>query len=223
MSQSATAAPAPATGFHARAGSQGSSRMTPTRQRLPSPAAVAAGHHPQQQQQQRRSGSASYCPLDRSPTRIRTSSVSSSSGGGSSWAQQQQPLLHIHLTFLVLIIASLWTYCMSRSDLLSHSLFRISAPNTHLLSHLYQQQESQVKSSHATYAGAAEAASHSVVGGGSSAAAAVPSTDVLSTASLIGGGGQSPASAQRHSFSWSSSPYPVGTSFPPSACEPCFA
>lgn len=128
-------------------------------------------------------------------TRSRTQSVSSS----LSWSQQQ-PLLHIHLMFVILITASIWTYCMSRSDLLSHSsLFRVS-PNTHLLSHLYHQHQFQVKSP--------------VNSGAVSVLADVPSSSGLADEATGVLSGPTTANQHRNSFSWSSSPYPSGTTLP---------
>lgn len=77
-------------------------------------------------------------PNDHQPVRRRVSSFSSSVTS-LSWSQQQ-PLIHIHLLFMMLLMASIWTYCMScNSDLLSAAFFfLISAPNSHPLSHLYQ-------------------------------------------------------------------------------------
>lgn len=118
-----------------------------------------------------------------------------------SWSQQQKPLLHIHLMFVILITASIWTYCMSRSDLSHASFFRIS-PNTHLLSHLYHQNLYQVKSH--------------VNPGAVSVLADVPSSSssgLEATSVITGptGSSQQPAPQYRSSFSWSSSPYPSGT------------
>lgn len=126
-----------------------------------------------------------------SSSRSRTPSVSSS----LSWSQQQ-PLLHIHLMFVLLITASIWTYCMSRSsDFLSSQFFRISSnPNTHLLSQLYQQQESHLKS-HVN----------------SGAAFALAESPQSAAGSQLNGPAAS-AAVDKHksSFSWSSSPYPAG-------------
>ena len=139
-----------------------------------------------------------------------------SASSSQSWSHQQ-PLLHIHLMFLLLITASIWTYCMSRSDF--HSLayhFRISPPNTHLLSQLYQQQQSQVKS-HANSGAVSALADPS-----SGMSDASPSSSLLS-----GPAASSPAALHqnRNSFSWSSSPYPSGndvfSTCSPLTCSSC--
>lgn len=120
-----------------------------------------------------------------------------------SWSQKHQPLLHIHLMFLLLMTVSIWTYCMSRSDF--HSLayyFRISPPNTHLtLSHLYQQShQSQVKS-HVNPGAVSVLADASAGRNGN-----------VSPSSSLSGPASQPSSPglQKNSFSWTSSPYPSG-------------
>jgi hypothetical protein len=98
--------------------------------------------------------------------------------------------------FVLLITASIWTYCMSRSsDFFSSHFFRISNPNTHLLSQLYQQQESHLKS-HVN----------------SGAAFALADSPHAAAGSQLNGPAAANTAADKYksSFSWSSSPYPAG-------------
>lgn len=165
------------------------SRDRPTVCLLPSGSEAEAASSP--------SSSFSSSHSQSSSTRSRTPSVTSS----LSWSQQQ-PLLHIHLMFLLVITASIWTYCMSRSDFLSFtSHFRIPPhPTAHLLSHLYQQsQQSHMRSN---------------ANSGAVAALADPSSGMsdASPSSLLNGPASPSAAGLQHknSFSWSSSPYPSG-------------